>query len=1018
MSSLVELIFTAVGTEEVARSVGKVNASLGDMAGSLGRMATAALGVGLAWDKVKGAIDEAASFEHLAARTGENVRNLVVLDQAFRNAGLGAEMIGLSANMLQRSLGGVNDMGGKTETAFRRIGTSIAELKPLAYAQQLDVLSRGFANLANQSDKVSVARELFGRGGGQMLQLLGDPEALARAQEQAGGLAGRIAQNARAAHELEVQFNGVTAKLREMWQVAAAQLLPTLQTIAGLLGHLSLGGAGAFLGASGAGLLGSGALLYSFGKVDSALYGLLAKMEEGTARSFVRGVSNGMADAAAWNPYLLAAAVTAQLVLGIIAAWNDYQIQKMFAEAQGRGAPTQAVGDRAAQDLTSDQQAATLAAAQAKLDELMAERKRLAAQLEANRKGTDHYDPDAQDKFDTVSAAATKLGAFIKVQLANQVQAAANLATNQLNAMEASLKPLVDQITQITEKNDKLRFETLDPAQQLLELRGRRASVERQLSAPTPAGLSPEATAAKQKNLENELFEIVKKETEATAKLTEEKKKTAEQELKRQILVLETSALEKASAGDEAGAAHLKREIEALREKFGLEGQDLILVQQLEAARDQADEKKQAQAAARKQIEAQKLALENQLTAIRENLITLEADYTRTAAEKWGERKKAIAEEIAALQTALKLEQDRVKAATDLSVKNQHESAAAGLGKRLGAAQGEQGRLGADPMNFLAQLKSKLTAVQEQMGTWQQSIASGFGEAFANASAGLQKLIGDTTYWSQKLGNIAGPIMGGITKAIADMFTTWIVNRGMAAVKNILFSAEEGTADTVAKTPGAVLTSISSFGIAAAVGVAAILAAMAAFGGFKTGGPTGRGGSNEVMGVVHANEWVAPAWMTRHPLYGAQIAGLEAARQGAPGFSSGGFFGGLFKQFFFNPLHPEVGLKRAADNLLHPAGQNVFKKMLGLSGQSAGGYDFSTSAPAGNYDYYADSGATRATRATSATSANSGVGGSAASGRDSARNIHIYLDRSAWLDAVQNDLTGLAHEVYEQRSRA
>ena len=39
-------------------------------------------------------------------------------------------------------------------------------------------------------------------------------------------------------------------------------------------------------------------------------------------------------------------------------------------------------------------------------------------------------------------------------------------------------------------------------------------------------------------------------------------------------------------------------------------------------------------------------------------------------------------------------------------------------------------------------------------------------------------------------------------------------------------------------------------------------------------------------------------------------------------------------------------------------------------------------------------------------------------GRESARNIHVYLDRSAWLDAVQNDLTGIAHAVYAKRARA
>ena len=44
--------------------------------------------------------------------------------------------------------------------------------------------------------------------------------------------------------------------------------------------------------------------------------------------------------------------------------------------------------------------------------------------------------------------------------------------------------------------------------------------------------------------------------------------------------------------------------------------------------------------------------------------------------------------------------------------------------------------------------------------------------------------------------------------------------------------------------------------------------------------------------------------------------------------------------------------------------------------------------------------------------------GNALGGALSGRNIHVYLDRSAWLDAVQQDLTGIAHEVYDKRSRS
>jgi len=56
---------------------------------------------------------------------------------------------------------------------------------------------------------------------------------------------------------------------------------------------------------------------------------------------------------------------------------------------------------------------------------------------------------------------------------------------------------------------------------------------------------------------------------------------------------------------------------------------------------------------------------------------------------------------------------------------------------------------------------------------------------------------------------------------------------------------------------------------------------------FFEGGHTERGYSKEVAGVVHKNEWVAPAWMVESPKYRNNIQELEAARKG--GFATGGF---------------------------------------------------------------------------------------------------------------------------------
>lgn len=146
-------------------------------------------------------------------------------------------------------------------------------------------------------------------------------------------------------------------------------------------------------------------------------------------------------------------------------------------------------------------------------------------------------------------------------------------------------------------------------------------------------------------------------------------------------------------------------------------------------------------------------------------------------------------------------------------------------------------------------MRAELVSLQNEWGTVGENIASTFGgavrEGMGAAQGQLQLLIGDTEFWSQKLGKIGGPIMGAITQGIAKMFVEWIAGRAASAIASMAWSAKEGAADTAAKTPGAILTSISSYGVAAAIGLAAVVAALAS-GAFADGGVVrGRGGPRE-----------------------------------------------------------------------------------------------------------------------------------------------------------------------------
>lgn len=98
---------------------------------------------------------------------------------------------------------------------------------------------------------------------------------------------------------------------------------------------------------------------------------------------------------------------------------------------------------------------------------------------------------------------------------------------------------------------------------------------------------------------------------------------------------------------------------------------------------------------------------------------------------------------------------------------------------------------------------------------------------------------------------------------------------------------------TAAWTPAAIVSSIGSFGTAAAIGLAAVIAALAFTGGFRKGGYTGNGGVNEAAGVVHGQEYVFDAAATKRIGVG-NLEALRAGRDIAMGGASSGSvsFGG------------------------------------------------------------------------------------------------------------------------------
>src|ERR1035438_2836463 len=109
-------------------------------------------------ERTWGAIEQAGALEHLSRRTGETAGNLYRMQEGFKAAGVGAEPLGMMLYQMQKSLGGVNEMGEDTSSIFMRLGLSVASLKKQGGAGAFQEIIASLGKLRSEERRVGKER--------------------------------------------------------------------------------------------------------------------------------------------------------------------------------------------------------------------------------------------------------------------------------------------------------------------------------------------------------------------------------------------------------------------------------------------------------------------------------------------------------------------------------------------------------------------------------------------------------------------------------------------------------------------------------------------------------------------------------------------------------------------------------------------------------------------------------------------------------------------------------------------
>lgn len=462
-------------------------------------------------------------------------------------------------------------------------------------------------------------------------------------------------------------------------------------------------------------------------------------------------------------------------------------------------------------------------------------------------------------------------------------------------------------------------------------------------------------------------------------------------------------AVAQAKQAAEAFTLQIQSQIASIEAKITAEKKEQA--RQAEEAARQADEAaKKAQQVALNDNEAKQTPLKNEMRELQREKSDIEQNLGISQVQRQKELNKNIADYQAIVAAVLALEEKRLALTKDAKeqariradiVDLQHSS------KKYGEPKGSKLVQSRDEVNSLSDptrhyqsvgdgVQGGVNSFYASAGTIGDQAARGIsttlGAAVSGITNGIMGWINGVKSFGQAVRSIGGSVLNAMLQQLVNIGAQWLVNALLIKTHLISIEALQDTQRTARvakenaaeastlplKTAGAAATGISSFGLALIFGVLAVGLILALTKGFADGGFTSPGAKDKPAGIVHSDEWVAPQWMVKHPIYGPMVGMLEGVRTGAKGYSLGGFV-----------------------NLLDPVG--LFHHM--------NRYDFADPIHAITQPESGSSSQQGASGGGSGGSSGSGLSGLASTSQPPI-NLHVYDSREKYVRAMQEDSQG------------
>lgn len=210
--------------------------------------AIAGIGGGIAAG-VKSVIDLGGRLSDLSAQTGIAVADLMILEQAFLDNGLSADMVRPSINKMQRAIIEAGKGSKTAVAALENIGLSAGELASLSPAEQFQKIGDAISEIKTPAQRAAASMDIFGESGGKMLAVFGK----GKIEDAAGSLgmqAELLGKNANLFDRAGDLLGRAGTKLRGFFVGIADQVVPVILPLLEAFDKLDLADQGVRFGES------------------------------------------------------------------------------------------------------------------------------------------------------------------------------------------------------------------------------------------------------------------------------------------------------------------------------------------------------------------------------------------------------------------------------------------------------------------------------------------------------------------------------------------------------------------------------------------------------------------------------------------------------------------------------------------------------------------------------------------------------------------------------------------------